>query len=89
VANIVAGADEREVAGRRIVDLGFAYPDALDLRHALTRGNHPGPAQGTVSKTSSARPCLTPDHGPVAEPTAAHPQSQSAEDAHASVGGTP
>ena len=32
MANTVAGAQQREAAGRRIVDLGFAYPDALDLR---------------------------------------------------------
>ena len=89
MANIVTGADEREVAGRRVVDLGFAYPDALDLRHALSRGDRPGPARATASKPSTALPCLTADPGPVTEPTAAHPQTQSTEDVHASVGGTP
>ncbi len=89
MADTVAGAVQREAASRRIVDLGFAYPDALDLRNALTRGNSSGTARGTVSNTSTALPHPAPDPGTVIEPTATHPQTQSAEGERSSVGGTP
>lgn len=89
MADTVAGAEQREAASRRIVDLGFAYPDALDCRQALTRGSNLATARGTVSETSSALPCLTPDPGPVTEAAATHPQTQSAEGERSSVGGTP
>lgn len=83
----VARAGRREAASRRIIILGFAYPDAIDIRTALPRGYRHVPVRGTASQTSSAQPRLTPDPGPANEPTAASPLSQSAEDARASVGG--
>lgn len=88
MAELIAGATKREAANRRIVALGFAYPDAIDIRTTLPRGNSPAPVRGTASRTSSALPCLTPDPGPANEPTASHPQSQSPEDEPSPVGGT-
>ena len=73
VAAHVASALEREAASRRIVTLGFAYPDAIDIRTTLPRGYSHVPVQGTASQTSEAHPRLTPDPGPANEPTASHP----------------
>ena len=69
----VASASEREAASRRIVTLGFAYPDAIDIRTTLPRGYSHVPVRGTASQTSDAHPRLTPDPGPANEPTASHP----------------
>ena len=70
MAELVASVTEREAANRRIVALGLAYPDAIDIRTTFPRGNSPDPVRGTASLTSSALPRLTPDPGPVHEPTA-------------------
>lgn len=83
----VVSASEREAASRRIITLGFAYPDAIDIRTALPRGYSHVPVRGTASQTSDAHPPVTPDPGPANEPTASHPQSQSAEDELSPVGG--
>ena len=87
MAELVASVTEREAANRRIVALGLAYPDAIDIRTTFPCGDSPDPVRGTASQTSSALPRLTPDPGPANEPTAANPQSQSPEDESSSVGG--
>ena len=72
----VVGALRREAASRRIVDLGFVYPDALDIRTALPRGYSHVPVRGSALQTNGARPRLSPDPGPANEPTAPQPQSK-------------
>ncbi|MEX1336170.1 MAG: hypothetical protein AB1Z66_12805 [Candidatus Limnocylindrales bacterium] len=54
-----ASAKEREAAGRRIVFLGFAYPDAIDIRTTLPRGKRHVAVRGSVSPSSGAQPRLT------------------------------
>jgi hypothetical protein len=80
VAQPAAGAKEREAASRRIITLGFAYPDAIDIRFALPRGSSHVPVRGMASQTSSARSRFVPEPGPANEPTASQSQSSSAED---------
>ncbi len=69
VAHVV-GAKEREATARRIVALGFVYPDAIDLRTALPRGFSHAPVRGSASQTSVARSRPTPDPGLANEQTA-------------------
>ena len=86
VAAHVASALEREAASRRIVALGFVYPDAIDLRTALPRGYSHVPVRGPASQSSGAQTRFT-DPGPANEPTASHPQSHSPGDESSPVGG--
>lgn len=86
MAELVVGASEREATNRRIISLGFAYPDAIDIRTALPRGYSHVPVRGTASQTSGAQTRLT-DPGPANEPTASHPQSHASEDEPSSAGG--
>jgi hypothetical protein len=69
VASDVVGAERREAATGRMVDLGFVYPDALDIRSALPNGFSHVPVRSPASHTSGARP----RPGPADEPTAAQP----------------
>ena len=70
VSQRVVGAKEREAALGRVIALGFAYPDATDIRSTPVRGSSHVPVRGTTSQTSSAHPRLTHDPGPAYEPTA-------------------
>ena len=83
----VVGAKEREAALGRVIALGFAYPDAIDIRSIPVRGSSHVPVRGTASQTSSARSRLAPDPGPANAPTASQPQSHSPEDERSSAGG--
>jgi hypothetical protein len=71
----VASTAERETAERRIVALGFVYPDALDIRSVLPRGNSRVLAQVPAHQSSGALVQPSPDPGPVDEPTAGSQES--------------
>ena len=86
MAHQVVGSGSYQAAYGRIVTLGFVYPDAIDIRTALPRGNSPVPVRGPASQTSGAQTRLT-DPGPANEPTASHPHPKSPEDEASSVGG--
>jgi hypothetical protein len=88
VAVRVAHATEREAVYRTLVALGFVYPDALDIRSALPRGNSHIPVRGTASQPSSALSRPSPNPGPAIEPPAVSSPSQSREADAASSGGT-
>ena len=87
VAQQVVGSGSYRAAQGRIVSLGFVYPDAIDIRTALPRGNSHVPVRGPASQTSGAQTRLATDPGPVNEPTASRSQPQSPEDEPSSVGG--
>ena len=72
MAHRVVGSGSYRAAQGRIIALGFVYPDAIDLRAPLPRGESHVPVRGPASQTSGAQPRLT-DPGPTNEPTAADP----------------
>jgi hypothetical protein len=87
VAISVASATGRRAAIDELVARGFVYPDALDIRTDVFRGNSAAPVRGTASEMSSALPCLTPDPGPENEQPASVAVSHSPGADRAPAGG--
>ena len=69
----VVDAEKRVTTDERIVNLGCAYPDAIDIRTALPCGYSHVSVRGTPSQTSGAQPRHTPDPGLTNEQTASNP----------------
>ena len=76
-----------DAAVTRIVALGFAYPDAIDVRTMLLRGHSHAPVRDAASSSSSALAGLGPDPGLATAPTASSPRSHAAEDERSPAGG--
>lgn len=77
MAHEVVGSGSYQAAQGRIVNLGFVYPDAIDIRSALPGGYSHVPVLGPAAQTSGAQTRLT-DPGPTNEPTASHSHSSAA-----------
>ena len=84
----VARANAPRAAADELVARGFVYPDALDIRTDVFRGNSPVPVRGAASETSGALPCPTPDPGTDDEQAASVSQSQSFGTDRVPAGGT-
>jgi len=89
VANLVAGAGRHAAAAGRIVNLGFVYPDAIDIRTTLPCGDSHAPVRGPASRADGARTLVSTEPGTPNESPASHPQTRSAEGERSSVGGAP